>query len=129
MIYRLLADLCVVAHLLSILFAGLGSLLLFSWPRLAWLQVPAALWGGIIVITRGNCPLTRVENHFRRLAGGEGYETGFIDRYLLPLIYPDLLFPDGVPPAFFTILGTAVLLFNALVYFLLHRKKRQRLSP
>jgi hypothetical protein len=126
MIYRLLADLSAALHLLFILFAGFGALAVLARPRLAWLQAPAALWGGTIVITRGTCPLTHAENHFRRLAGGEGYETGFIDHYLLPLIYPELLFPQGIPDSFFTVLGVTVLVCNALVYCFLFRKARRR---
>lgn len=124
MIYRLLADLSVVAHLFFILFAAFGSLAAFFRPRLAWLQIPAALWGGTIVITRGTCPLTHVENYFRRLGKMAGYDTDFISHYLLPLIYPDLLFPQGIPRAFFTALGLGVLAFNILVYVILFRKKR-----
>jgi len=126
MIYRLLADLSVAAHLLFILFAAFGALTVFFFPRLAWLQIPAALWGGIIVITRGTCPLTYAENHFRRLAGEEGYESGFIDQYLLPIIYPELYFPREVPQAVFTVLGILVLLCNVGIYTVLFMRNRRR---
>jgi len=130
MIYRLLADICVFLHLLFILFAAFGALLLWRWPRLAWLQVPAALWGGYIELAGRLCPLTILENRFRELGEVAGYPESFIDHYLTPLLYPELLFPQGLPRAFFLGLGVAVLAGNAIAYwFLLCRRRTQQKHP
>jgi hypothetical protein len=39
------------------------------------------------------CPLTPLEKHFRRLGAEEGYEGGFVDRYVEDVIYPDRYTP------------------------------------
>jgi len=56
--YRFLADLVVTLHLLFVLFVLLGGLLALRWPRVAWLHLPAAVWGALIEFTGGICPLT-----------------------------------------------------------------------
>lgn len=82
------ADVVVVVHLGFILFVGLGGLLAWRWPRVAWVHVPAALYGIAIVAVGFDCPLTPLEKHFRRLAGEDGYAGGFVDRYLEDVVYP-----------------------------------------
>ncbi len=34
------------------------------------------------------CPLTPLENRLRQLGGEAGYAGGFVEHYLLPVIYP-----------------------------------------
>ncbi|MDP8929155.1 MAG: DUF2784 domain-containing protein [Actinomycetota bacterium] len=93
MLYRSLADLTVIVHFAFIVFIAIGGLLSWRWPRLIWLHVPAVVWG-IAIITLGfSCPLTPLEKYFRGLAGGSGYEGGFVDRYLEDVIYPGELTP------------------------------------
>ena len=84
----LAADLIVLLHLLFILFAAAGGLLVLRWPRLAWLHLPCAAWGVLIEATGGICPLTPLEQQLRLAGGDPGYSGSFIERYLLPLIYP-----------------------------------------
>ena len=86
--FRFAADLTLVVHLLFILFVVAGALLVLRVPRLAWLHVPAALWGTWIELTGGICPLTFLENRFRHMAGQAGYAESFVEHYLVPLIYP-----------------------------------------
>lgn len=111
MLYRITADGLVLLHLLFILFAVGGALLLFKWPRLCWLHLPAALWGFLVEVMHWPCPLTRWENHFRRAAGEQGYARGFIEHYLLPVIYP-----AGLTPAMQIGLGLLVLGVNGVIY-------------
>ncbi|MGF1645134.1 MAG: DUF2784 domain-containing protein [Thiotrichales bacterium] len=111
MLYRGLADGVLVLHLGFILFAVLGGLLLLRWPRLVWLHVPAVIWGAWIEFSGGLCPLTPLENHFRHLAGAEGYDGGFIEHYLLPLIYPHDLTRELQ-----WLFGGIVLVVNAAIY-------------
>lgn len=117
MLYGLLAGAAIVVHLAFILFVVLGGLAVFRWPKLAWLHVPAFLWGAGIELVGWVCPLTYVENHFRRLAQQGAYDTGFIERYLLPLIYPEMLFPGGFPRIGFILLGIIVLIVNGVIYW------------
>ncbi len=111
MIYLVLADLVLLLHFAFILFVTLGVVLLFRWPGLAWMHVPCVLWGVWIEIGRGVCPLTPLENRFRRLGGAAGYPEGFIDHYLGPIIYP-----SGLTPATQTALGIGLGVFNAGAY-------------
>jgi len=57
------------------------------------------------------CPLTPWENQMRRMAGQAGYEGGFIEHYLIPLIYP-----AGLTPQIQLWLGAIVVLVNLVVY-------------
>ena len=41
-----------------------------------------------IEIIGGICPLTTVENALRRAAGESGYPGGFVEHYIVPLLYP-----------------------------------------
>lgn len=91
MSYGLLADAVLLLHLTFILFVVLGGFLARRRPRLAWLHLPAAAWGALIEFGDWPCPLTPLENHLRALAGEAGYRGGFVEHYLLPLIYPEAL--------------------------------------
>ncbi len=126
MLYRILADTAVGIHLLFIVFVLAGGILVFRWPRMAWLHVPAFLWGALVEIGGWICPLTYVENYFRMKSAAEGYAGSFVERYLVPLIYPELLFPGGLFPGIFVAIGILVLLLNGLIYWRVW--KRQRLS-
>ena len=86
--YALAAEAVVLLHLLFIGFVVFGAALLPRWPRLVWLHVPALLWGVYVELSGSLCPLTPLENHLRELAGARGYGGGFIEHYLLPLLYP-----------------------------------------
>jgi len=87
-LYRALADALVAFHLGFVLFVVLGGLLVLRFPRAAWVHLPAAAWGAWVEWTNTICPLTPLENHLRRLGGEAGYEGGFVEHYLLPVLYP-----------------------------------------
>jgi Protein of Unknown function (DUF2784) len=93
MVFRLMADAVVVVHFGFILFVALGGVLAWRWPRLVWLHGPVVAWGIGIVALGFECPLTPLEKHFRRLGAEEGYEGGFVDRYVEDVIYPDRYTP------------------------------------
>lgn len=115
--YRILADLVVVLHLLFIVFVVMGGLLALRRPWLALLHLPAAGWGAYIEFTGSYCPLTPLENHFSRLAGDQGYAGGFIEHYLLPIIYP-----SGLTSDIQLLLGLFVVAVNLAVYALVVRR-------
>jgi hypothetical protein len=111
LIYRGLADLVLVVHLGFVLFVVLGGLLVVRWPRLAWLHVPAAIWGVLIEYTGWICPLTPLENSFRARGGQAGYTGGFIQHYVQPALYP-----AGLTRSTQMVLGTLVVLVNLTAY-------------
>jgi hypothetical protein len=119
MTYRLLADLVVLVHLVFILFALFGGLLALRWGWVPWLQLPAAAWGVGVQLCRWLCPLTPLENALRRASGAAGYPGGFVEHYLIPVIYPADLTAERQAA-----LGCAVLAANALVYGWLWRRRR-----
>lgn len=117
MLYRFLADLAVLAHALFVLFVVCGGLAVLRRPRLAWLHLPAVAWGAIVEFKGWICPLTYVENHFRRLGGGAGYHGSFIGHYLEPILYPSWLTQGSQ-----LVMGLGVVGGNAVIYALLWRK-------
>jgi hypothetical protein len=120
LIYRALADLVLVVHLLFVLFVVLGGLLVLRWPAVAWLHIPAAVWGVLIEYTGWICPLTPLENSLRVRGGEAGYSGGFIQHYIQPLLYP-----AGLTRGTQIVLGSIALLLNLSAYgILLMRMKR-----
>lgn len=91
MIERIAADLVVIVHLGFIAFVGVGALLCLRRKWVAWLHLPAVIWGAAIEFRHGVCPLTPLEQRLRVAAGDAGYAGSFIDHYLLPVIYPSRL--------------------------------------
>ena len=111
MLYGLLADLVVVVHLAFVVFVVCGGLMVWRWPRLGWVHLPAALWGIGIEWSGAICPLTPWENWLRRQAGQVGYEGDFIEGYLVPILYPAELTRSGQ-----ILLGAAALAVNLVAY-------------
>jgi hypothetical protein len=91
MFLKLAADFVVLLHLAFILIVVLGGLVVFRWPRFMWLHMPAAAWGAFIEFSGRVCPLTPLENRLRIAAGETGYSGGFIEAYLISVVYPDSL--------------------------------------
>ena len=121
MYYRLGADLLVILHLGFILFVALCGLLVAYRPRLAMLHLPAVLWGALIEFKGWICPLTPLEIRWRALAGQAGYRGGFIEHYLIELIYP-----PGLTPGLQYLLGGLVLAINAGLHLRAWRFWRKR---
>ena len=119
--FRLLADLLVVAHFAFVIFVVLGGLLVLRHPRLAWLHLPAAAWGAAIEFTGWICPLTPWEQSLRQLGGQAGYTGGFVEHYLLPVLYP-----SGLTISIQLVLGLLVVGVNALVYRAVLHRRAQR---
>lgn len=111
MALSLAADAVLVLHLLFILFVIFGALPVFWRPRWAWLHLPALAWGVWITATHGLCPLTPLENRLRQAAGEQGYAGGFVEHYLMPLVYP-----AGLQPQHQIAMASLLAAFNALLY-------------
>ena len=120
MIFRLLADLVVLIHLAFVVFVVLGGLLALKWRWVVWLHLPAAIWGALIEFGGWICPLTPLENWLRHQGGEEGYVGGFIQHYMVPVLYP-----DGLTREIQIVLGVGVVLLNLVVYSLIVRQARK----
>lgn len=120
MSWCLLADAVVVTHFAFIVLVIFGGLLAVWRWRLAWLHLPALAWGLWIQFTGRICPLTPLENRLRALGGEAGYNGGFVEHYLLALIYP-----DGLTRALQFGLGLGLIVFNVLVYAWAYWRQRR----
>ncbi|MCZ6829290.1 MAG: DUF2784 domain-containing protein [Gammaproteobacteria bacterium] len=120
MLYRLTADGLVMVHMGFVAFVVLGGLLVLRWPRLVWVHLPIAIWGAAIEFFGIICPLTPLENYFRRLAGVAEYHTSFVEHYVLPILYPAQL-TRGLQIA----LGILVVAINGAVYGWIYLRKMQ----
>jgi Protein of Unknown function (DUF2784) len=112
-LYRLLADVVLVLHLGFVLFVVAGAFLILRWPRMAWVQPPAALWGVLVEWSGWVCPLTPLENRLRAQGGAAGYPGGFVEHYLVPLLYP-----ASLTRTVQLLLGATVLVVNVIAYAL-----------
>ena len=121
MIFRLAADLLLLLHLLFIAGVVLGGFLVLRWPKLAWLHIPVVIWGFTIELLGWICPLTPLEQKLRVMAGDGGYGGGFIDHYLVPLIYP-----DGMTVGTRMIFAALVVAINLAIYLRLWWNSRKR---
>ena len=107
----------ILVHVEFIVFVLFGGLLAFRWRWMPLAHLPAVAWGAAAELLGWVCPLTPLENMLRRAGGGEGYSVSFIERYLVPLVYPDELTRELQ-----LFLGGAVVAVNAGVYFLVLRR-------
>ena len=117
--YGVLADAVVLVHVGFVGFVVLGGFVVLKWPRAAWLHLPSALWGAAIEFSGRVCPLTPLENWLRARAGGTPYAGGFIERYVIPTLYPSTL-TRTVQVA----LGVFVVVVNGVVYWRVVRRSR-----
>lgn len=120
MVYHLAAIAVLVLHLLFICLVMLGGLAALRRPRLAFIHLPAAAWGFLVEAMGWYCPLTDLENALLARAGEAGYAGGFVEHYLLALIYP-----EGLTRQTQIWLAVAVVLVNAAIYGLVVRKWRK----
>ncbi len=121
MIYRLGAEFVLLTHFSFVVFVVVGGFVALRWPKLIYVHVPAAVWGAWIEFAGWICPLTPLENSLRRMAGDAGYEGGFIEHYLLGVLYP-----RGLTTQVQVILGIIVIAANILAYGLYWKRHHQQ---
>ena len=117
-LYGALADAVVAVHFLFVLFVLFGGLLVLRWRWVRWLHLPAAAWGALIEFAGWTCPLTPLEKWLRRQGNGAGYEGGFIEHYILPVLYPRALTRNTQ-----LVLGLVVVLLNLFIYWRVFRRR------
>ena len=121
MLYRVAADGVLILHFAFVLFVALGGFLVLRWRRVAWVHVPAVLWGALVEFTGWICPLTPLEVWLRHAAGGEGYAGDFLEHYIVAILYP-----DGLTRDLQILFGAAVLLVNVVIYAAVLRRSYLR---
>ena len=121
MLYAAAATLVLLAHLAFVLFVVFGAALVPRWPRLIGLHLPAAAWGIFIETSGRGCPLTALENLLRLRAGLDGYAGGFLEHYILWLLYP-----GGLTREIQFVLAGVVAAVNIVLYARIWRRRRQK---
>ncbi len=121
MLFAFLADALFLAHVAFIAFVGLGGFLAWRWRKVAWVHLPAAAWAVLVQFVSWMCPLTEWENTFRQQAGDAGYAGGFIEHYIVPIVYPANLTPHVQLS-----LASLVVVLNAAAYAVYWRKWRKK---
>lgn len=109
--YRIAATAVAILHGAFVLFVVLGGFAVLRRPRLAWLHLPAAIWGALIEFAGWYCPLTSIENDLMRHAGRAGYTEGFVAHYIFAMIYP-----HGLTRGIEVAIGVFVVIVNVAVY-------------
>ncbi|MPZ79966.1 MAG: DUF2784 family protein [Actinophytocola sp.] len=113
-----LADVTVVVHFAALLYIGLGGFLAWRWPRTIFVHVFFALWGIAINTLPIVCPITALEDFFRRQQGLGPLPGGFNEYY----IYGDLI-PRGLLPV--VAVGAVILLVVSYVGVYLRWRNRR----
>ena len=118
--YELAGDLTLIVHFVFIIFVVFGALLFFVSTKIIYVHVPALIWGIYIELTHSVCPLTYLENWFLQKANLTTYSEGFIQNYLLPIVYPKNLTEDLQ-----TYLAIVLIVTNIIVYRLIINKPKK----
>ena len=121
MFYKLAADAVVLLHLGFVMFVVAGGLLVFRWRWIALLHLPAVVWAVLLEFYGWLCPLTPLEKSLRVAGGQAGYSGGFVEHYILPVLYPAEL-----DTTLQIAMGSVVTVINIALYgWLLCRLKNQ----
>ena len=118
--YELAANLTLIIHFAFILFVIFGALLFFVSVKIIFIHVPALIWGSYIELTNSICPLTYLENWLLQKANLTTYSEGFIQNYLVPIVYPVNLTKDIQ-----IYLGIALIVINIVIYVFIFNKLKK----
>ena len=119
MAYRILADCVMVVHLGFVLFVVLGGMLVLRWRSVMWLHLPAVVWGALLELAGWTCPLTPLENWLRDMGEEAGHQGGFVEYYLLSILYP-----EGLTRNLQMALGFIALAVNLPIYWRVFSRAR-----
>ena len=122
--YEFAANLTLIIHFAFIIFVVFGALLLFVATKIFYVHIPALIWGIYIELTHSVCPLTYLENWFLQKANLTTYSEGFIQNYLLPIVYPKNLTEDLQ-----TYLAIVLIVANMIMYGLIISKSKKNQQP
>ena len=119
--HELAADIILIIHFAFILFVIFGALLFFVTTKIIIIHLPALIWGSYIELTNSICPLTYLENWFLHKANLTTYSEGFIQNYLMPIVYPASLTKDLQ-----IYLGIALIVINIVFYAFIFSKMKEK---
>jgi len=123
--WRLAADAVMLVHFSFVVFVLLGGFLAWRWPRAVAFHVGAVVYGVVILVVGFTCPLTPVEKSLRLQAGDAGYDGGFVEHYVVRMLYPGEL--TALVQAGMVV---GLLLVNVAAYTVTLRRHRSRtLAP
>ena len=118
--YETAANLALIVHLTFIFFVVFGALLFFIKAKIIFIHIPAFIWGSYIELTHSICPLTYLENWFLHKSNLTTYSEGFIQNYLVSIVYPTNLTED-----LRIYLGITLIIINIIFYgFIISRLKK-----
>ena len=115
--YELAANLILIVHFIFIIFVVFGALLFFVVKKIVFIHIPALIWGSYIELTHSICPLTYLENWFLDKANLTIYSEGFIENYIVPIVYPTDLTKNLQ-----IYLGITLIVINIIIYGLILNK-------
>ena len=115
--YHRAATLVATAHFLFIGFALLGGFLVIFARWILWIHIPIAIWGAYAFLAGKTCPLTPLEKGFRRKAGTEVTEDGFVEG-LMPFLKKFVESPRKRE----LLIGSLFLIWSLLVYLFLWKR-------
>jgi len=118
--HELAADIILIIHFLFILFVIFGALLFFVAKKIVFIHIPAIIWGSYIELTHSICPLTYLENWLLQKANLTTYSEGFIQYYLVPIVYPTNLTKDIQ-----IYLGIGLIVINIVIYAFIFGKMKK----
>jgi len=118
--YEIAANLIFIVHFIFILFVVFGAFLFFASKKIIFIHIPALIWGSYIELTNSICPLTYLENWFLHKANLTTYSEGFIQNYLVPIVYPVSLTKDLQ-----IYLGIAIIVINIVIYAFIFNKLKK----
>ena len=114
------ANLTLIVHFVFILFVVFGALLFFITTKIIFIHIPAFIWGSYIELTHSMCPLTYLENWFLHKANLTTYSEGFIQNYIVPIVYPINLTKDLQ-----IYLGIVLIVINIIIYVFIFNKLKK----
>jgi uncharacterized membrane protein len=123
-VWRLAADAVVGLHFAFLAYLLVGGFLAWRWPRTIVLHLLTAIWAVLIITTKVPCPLTFLQNEFRRMAGQSEVSGGFIKVYVRGTFYP--ADRETLTQA---LVGLVVLGSWAGYLVLRNRRRRREVSP
>lgn len=118
--HELAADIILIIHFAFILFVVFGALLFFVAKKIVFIHIPAIIWGSYIELTHSICPLTYLENWLLQKANLTTYSEGFIQYYLVPIVYPTNLTKDIQ-----IYLGIGLIVINIVIYAFIFGKMKK----
>ena len=122
--YELAADLTLIVHFAFIIFVVFGGMLFFISTKIIYVHVPSLIWGIYIELTHSVCPLTYLENWFLQKANLTTYTEGFIQNYLVPIVYPKNL-TDNLQ----IYLAIVLIVANMIMYGFIISKSKKNQQP